>query len=112
MSSDFKAFHDSKPVAILPMEGIRLFQVLPVLEKLENAGLSWFIIWEPSKLSKRLPKVEKLQLPWALIIGQIELQTGQLKLKHLPSRQEFSWSINDSSSSLEQFLIQTHHPKD
>ena len=40
------------------------------------------------KLLTQLQTCEEFTIPWAIIIGQSELEKGVVKLRHIPSRQE------------------------
>lgn len=40
------------------------------------------------KLLAQLQTCEELAIPWAIIIGQSELEKGIVKLRHVASRQE------------------------
>ena len=40
------------------------------------------------KLLVQLQTCEEMAIPWAIIIGQSELEKGVVKLRHVPSRQE------------------------
>lgn len=65
------------------------------LSKAREAGINADIYPEPAKMKKQLDYADKRKVPYVVIIGSEELQTGQLALKNMISGEQEKLSIDD-----------------
>jgi histidyl-tRNA synthetase len=73
---------------------------LGVLTKIRNAGISAEIYPDQSKIKKQLDYANKKEIPFTLVIGSEEIQSGLLAFKNMESGVQQKLSIDDVISSL------------
>lgn len=61
---------------------------LKILSSLRNAGIASEIYPDVTKIKKQLDYANKKQIPFALVIGSEEIQTGQLAFKNLETGEQ------------------------
>jgi histidyl-tRNA synthetase len=61
---------------------------LPVLADLRKAGLRAEIYPDAAKMKKQMKYADKKQIPWVVMVGEEEMNTGKLKLKNMESGEE------------------------
>jgi histidyl-tRNA synthetase len=59
-----------------------------IVSSLRNAGISCELYYEPVKLDKQFKFAESKNIPYAIILGKEERQTGVVKLKNLITREQ------------------------
>ncbi len=61
---------------------------LPLLQKLRNAGISAEIYPSSVKLKKQMNYADDKNIPWVILIGSEEMETGLLSLKNMKSGEQ------------------------
>lgn len=64
-----------------------------VLQKLRAAGIACELYHEETKLSKQFTYAEKKNIPFVVIIGSKEMETGDCQVKHLSSGKQETVSL-------------------
>jgi len=73
---------------------------LSVLPKLRNAGINAEIYPDPVKLKKQLDYADRKNIPFVILIGSDEIQSGLLTLKNMKSGEQQKLNAEDIISSL------------
>jgi len=68
---------------------------LKVLKQLREAEIAAEIYPDAVKLGKQFKYADQKQTPYVLLIGEEEIKTGKLQLKHMNSGEQSSFSIED-----------------
>ncbi len=71
-----------------------LTYAMPLAAKTRQAGINTEIYPTDTKLKKQLDFANKNQIPFVVIIGDTEMETGQLTLKNLNSGEQAKYSIS------------------
>lgn len=66
---------------------------LGVLKKLRQAGISSQLYPEAAKLKKQMNYADKNAIPWVILIGEQEMETNELSLKHMESGEQFKLTV-------------------
>ena len=61
---------------------------LPLLQQLRNAGISAEIYPSPAKLKKQMSYAHDKNIPFVILIGSDEMETGMLSLKNMKSGEQ------------------------
>jgi histidyl-tRNA synthetase len=61
---------------------------LPLLQKLRNAGISAEIYPSSAKLKKQMSYADDKKIPFVILIGSEEMETGLLSLKNMKSGEQ------------------------
>jgi len=61
---------------------------LGILEKLQQAGIASELYPEPDRMKKQMKYANQKQIPYVLLIGEEEMNTGKLTLKNMVSGQQ------------------------
>jgi histidyl-tRNA synthetase len=69
---------------------------VPLAVKARQAGINTEIYPTNAKLKKQLDFANKNQIPFAIIIGESEIESGQLTLKNLNSGEQGSYTIEEA----------------
>lgn len=88
---------DLKPetdLAIVSTGDVQL-EVAAIAAKLRKKGLNVSVDLSGKKLGDQLKNAEKRGLDWVLVIGENELQSGELTLKYLPEHREQKIALDD-----------------
>lgn len=75
-------------------------RVLPVLSQLREAGIRAEMYPDAVKLKKQFSYADKKNIPYALVIGPDELESGQFSLKNLKSGEQDALSLEAIISQL------------
>ncbi|MBP9688052.1 MAG: histidine--tRNA ligase, partial [Bacteroidia bacterium] len=75
---------------------------LPALKVLRDAGIAAEVYPDNKKLSKQLDYANALQIPFAAIAGETEMQQQVFTLKNLVSGEQKTCSINELVSLVKQ----------
>ena len=73
---------------------------LKILSSLRNAGIASEIYPDVTKIKKQLDYANKKQIPFALVIGSEEMQTGQLAFKNLETGEQEKFYLEAIISKL------------
>ena len=68
---------------------------LGVLEKLQRADIPAELYPEPAKMKKQMKYANQKQIPYVLLIGQEEMNTGKLTLKNMVSGEQQKTEIEE-----------------
>lgn len=78
--------HDALPVALLiPMGDAALLRLLPVARALRSRGLAVEVGYGVRKLGNELDRANRLKVPYAVIVGESELEKGEALIKEMSS---------------------------
>lgn len=61
---------------------------LPILQSLRDAGISAELYPNPSKLKRQMTYADVKNIPFVLLIGESEMESGQLSLKNMESGEQ------------------------
>ncbi|MGF1532980.1 MAG: histidine--tRNA ligase [Bernardetiaceae bacterium] len=75
-------------------EAARRF-LFPVLRQLRDAGLRTELYPQQSKLKKALDYANKKTIPYVVLVGEDEMQSGHLTLKNMQSGEQISCSVEE-----------------
>lgn len=78
------------------MTGEGIDYAVPLAVKARQAGINTEIYPTNAKLKKQLDFANKNQIPFAIIIGESEIESGQLTLKNLNSGEQGSYTIEEA----------------
>ena len=79
---------------ILPMEGF-MENGIEVANNLRNAGIASQVYFEDGKIGKKFNYVDKLNVPYAIVIGDKEVETGLYSLRNMSTGEQKSISIEE-----------------
>jgi histidyl-tRNA synthetase len=68
---------------------------LGVLEKLQRTDISAELYPEPAKMKKQMKYANEKQIPYVLLIGEEEMNSGRLTLKNMVSGEQQKMEINE-----------------
>ena len=74
--------------------------VLNIMQQLRSDGISCELFHEPAKLDKQFKYADKKNIPFAIIIGSKEIETGQCVLKNLKTGVQQIIPFNQLAQSL------------
>jgi histidyl-tRNA synthetase len=77
--------------------------VLPVLSKLRSAGFSCEIYPEAAKMKKQMEYANRKNIPFVVLAGESEVQSGKLTLKNMETGEQNLISINELKNLLMHF---------
>jgi histidyl-tRNA synthetase len=69
--------------------------VLPVLAKLRSAGISCEIYPEAAKMKKQMEYANRKKIPFVVLAGESEIQSGKLTLKNMETGEQSLLSTDD-----------------
>ncbi|MEM9493158.1 MAG: His/Gly/Thr/Pro-type tRNA ligase C-terminal domain-containing protein, partial [Myxococcota bacterium] len=87
------------PDLLLCWMDVPLRPVLAAAANLRAQGLQVEIFPEPSKLGKQLQYADTVGAPFAGILGEDELQAGEVTLKHLASRSQERVALDQAAAA-------------
>ena len=70
-------------------------KAVKILSKLRKAGISSELFPESSKMQKQMKYANHNNIPWVILAGEDELQSGVLSLKNMESGEQFKIKIDD-----------------
>ncbi len=68
---------------------------LPLLQQLRAAGINAEIYPEAAKMKKQMGYADKKGIPFVALVGENEIQSGQITLKHMLSGEQSTITINE-----------------
>lgn len=90
-SEQIEAFTD---ILFCPMDDAGILFCIPLADALRNAGIKTEIYPAAAKLKKQLDYANSKQIRWAAIVGENEMQAGQVMLKNLGSGEQICIHAN------------------
>lgn len=81
-------------VMVIPMEGCMNYGI-EIGNKLRNVGIASQIYFEDGKIGKKFNYVDKLNIPYAIIVGNEEVETGLYSLRNMSTGEQKSISIEE-----------------
>lgn len=75
---------------------------LPLLQRLRSKGIAAEIYPSPAKLKKQLAYADSKRIPYVVLIGSQEMDTGLLSLKNMQSGAQQQLSVEDMMHVLDQ----------
>jgi len=91
---------ESTKVLISNFDSVAEKYALPLLQKLRNAGISAEIYPTSAKLKKQMSYADDKNIPFVILIGSEEMETGLLSLKNMKSGEQEKITIEQIISSL------------
>jgi histidyl-tRNA synthetase len=82
-------------VMISNFDGEAEVYALPLLHRLRQAGLNSEIYPSPSKLKKQLNYADDKKIPFVILIGSEEMESGKLSLKNMKSGDQQKLTIDE-----------------
>ena len=82
-------------VAVVPMEGARMDFSLNAARLLREAGIKTEIYTEDTKLKKKLSYVNKLGIPYLVLVGEDEERQGKVSLKKMQTGEQWLVTIEE-----------------
>ena len=73
---------------------------LPLLQKLRDAGIASELYPEAAKLKKQMSYADQKNIPFVLLVGSEEMQTGKLKLRDMQTGEQDELYIDDIIAQL------------
>jgi histidyl-tRNA synthetase len=82
-------------VMITQFDNVAARYGLRVLRALRQAGINSEMYPDPAKLKKQLDYADRKQIPFVVLIGSQEMETGQLTLKNMRTGEQSSVAVNE-----------------
>ena len=79
---------------VIPMEGYMNYGI-EVANSLRSAGIASQVYFEDGKLGRKFNYVDKLNVPYAIVIGNEEVETGLYSLRNMSTGEQKSISIEE-----------------
>ena len=73
---------------------------LPLLQQIRNAGISTEIYPSPAKLKKQMAYADDKSIPYVILIGSDEMESGLLTLKNMKSGEQQKVTVEEIISLL------------
>lgn len=67
---------------------------LPILQKMRKADIATEIYPSPAKLKKQMSYADAKHIPFVLLVGEVEMESGALTLKNMKSGEQQSLNID------------------
>lgn len=80
-------------VLIVTFDRENMLYAMPLLRKLRNANINAEMYPEPTKMKKQMEYASKRNIPYVLLIGSDEMQSGKLTLKNMLTGEQEKLSI-------------------
>ncbi len=91
---------ESTKVLISNFDSVAEKYALPLLQQLRNAGISAEIYPSSAKLKKQMSYADDKNIPFVILIGSEEMETGLLSLKNMKSGEQEKITIEQIIASL------------
>jgi len=91
---------ESTKVLISNFDSLAEKYALPLLQQLRNAGISAEIYPSSAKLKKQMSYADDKNIPFVILIGSEEMETGLLSLKNMKSGEQEKITIEQIIASL------------
>lgn len=80
-------------IVVMPLGDAQIPMGLEAASSLRAAGYSTMLYSEPNVIKKKMRYANKMGFEWVLLIGDREVETGQLALKNMKSGESHSMSV-------------------
>jgi len=90
----------STHVLISNFDKLAELYALPLLQKLRNAGIAAELYPSSAKLKKQLAYADAKNIPYVILIGEEEIQNGQLSLKNMYTGEQKTLNETEALSLL------------
>lgn len=80
-------------------------EALQLTNQLRKSGLAVDIEMLSRRLGKSLDLANRCNIPYVLVLGEEELESGQVKVKEMATGREISISLQEVGSRIKQELI-------
>jgi histidyl-tRNA synthetase len=75
-------------VLLCPIDDAGRVEAIELSSKLRNMGISTQVYLETAKLSKQMRYADRLKVPYVVVVGQNEVDTGLLQLKNMETGEQ------------------------
>ncbi len=82
-------------VLLIHFDEASLFYGFRAIQQIRQAGIAADIYPKSVKFQKQMEYANKRQIPYIIIVGESERESGQLKLKNMRTGEQFTLSIED-----------------
>ncbi len=79
-------------ILVIPMKET-MSQALELATKVRNAGISTEIYFNEGKIGKKFAYADKLGIPYAVVVGEDEVNSGQFRLKNMSTGDQVELNI-------------------
>lgn len=86
--------HSLIDLMVIPMEGF-IHEGIGLVAKLRQAGVECFCYTEDTKLGKKFKYADQISVPYVLILGESEVQSGRYSLKNMHSGDQEEMSLDE-----------------
>lgn len=90
----------STHVLITNFDKLAELYALPLLQKLRNVGIATELYPSSAKLKKQLAYADAKNIPYVILIGEEEIQSGMLSLKDMHTGEQRKLSVEETLSLL------------
>lgn len=87
-------------ILIIPMQET-MTQALEIATKIRDAGIAAEIYFNEGKMGKKFSYADKLGIPFVVVVGEDEINTGRFKLKNMTSGEQNELDIVQIIESLQ-----------
>lgn len=81
-------------VMVIPMEGYMNYGI-EIANSLRNEGIASQVYFEDGKIGRKFNYVDKLNIPYTIVIGNEEVETGLYSLRNMSTGEQKSISIEE-----------------
>ena len=82
-------------VLVVTFDQENMRYAMPLLRQLRNANINAEVYPEPAKMKKQLEYANKRNIPYVVLIGSDEMQSGQLTLRNMLTGEQEKYSIEE-----------------
>lgn len=79
--------------------------ILPIMKRLRQNGISCEIYPESDKMKKQMTYANRKDIPYVVIVGENEIQSGQLSLKDMATGEQMQLSVDEMLDKLKSYLF-------
>lgn len=79
-------------VMVIPMDGYEMDSI-KLAAKLQEAGIATTVYTEKAKLGKKFKYADALNIPYTIVVGENEVQTGEYAIKDMAKQEQESLTI-------------------
>ena len=81
-------------VLVIPMiEDLKV--PIEIANKLRSEGINTEIYLNNKKLKAKMKYADKLQIPYVIVVGEDEIETGKVKIKNMETGEEKEWNFKE-----------------
>ena len=68
---------------------------IEIANKLRAEGINTEIYLNNKKLKAKMKYADKLQIPYVIVVGEDEIETGKVKIKNMETGEEKEWNFKE-----------------